>query len=816
MSISNGSNQSFTDSRSIDVLNKQSSGKNLLSVNSEQSNLSEKSKYRALILSGAIFIILQAIALSIVLFAAQSYDQDALEVNAAGRQRMLSQRLAKSLYQLQSTDLTVQQKENALKEAKLAYGVFNETLNAFTDGGETTGFDWKSKITLRKFNVEDKKSLLDDAWSLWEGYSEKVSRVLNDPEIQTNNPELFAETIILAQERNLKLLSLMNELTVALQNQSESRGNKLQTTQTILLLAVIANFLFLALGVVKRLRAGDEQALAFASSLSTKNLQLESTNDELEKVQTTLSGSHNELQQAYQALTEASENSEQRAQELAELSDDLSRMQQESTTIFDSVSHGLCLIGSDWKIGNQVSSAMYSIFETDTLTQRSFLELMRPHITEKDVTTLQSFLALLFSPKTSSKQLDKFNPLKSIEVTLNWDGQSFSSKHLGFDFKRIETREKIISVLITVMDVTEKVALENELKRSAEGKERQAELVMEITQSDRKELELFLAKTEKELDGINETLRNAGISSNGKSYLEEPQKILEEVFRKVHNIKGNSSLLGLTSVTVSCTQVEGELEKLRVSNQITGDRFLSSLVELAYLRELLCEYEDLIRSLLKNFEGGKLAAIGESTNSQSPWNELQKLVTKIADEEDKKVNLNLLALNTSLLSEQQNNDIKDVLIQLTRNSVVHGIESPATRISNRKWAEGTIQINSNLLTPQQSPLGISTLQINFRDDGQGLNPDTIVERAIKLGLISPEAAETLNDSQKVSLIFKPGYSSTETANEYSGRGSGMDIIRDKINNALGGKIKLRYETGKLFELKIMLPVLPEQNTALAS
>ncbi len=765
-------------------------------------------KYRTLVLSGSLFIIFQLIALLIIFFAAQSYDQDAREVNAAGRQRMLSQRLAKSLYQLQSPNLTAEQKVTTIQEAKLSHQVFDETLRAFINGGTTTGFDWKSQIELRKFNMKGKQSILNDASNLWKDYSDMVLAVLNDPNIETNNPELFDQTIALAQERNLKLLGLMNTLTVSLQEQAESRGKTLQISQTILLLAVIANFLFLALFVVKKLKMGDARTRQFALSLGSKNSELASTNKELGTMQTTLSDSHKELQGTYKELKEASAKSEQRAQELAILSEDLSRVQQESTTIFDSVSHGLCLIGSDWKIGNQVSSAMYSIFETDTLTGRSFLELMRPHITEKDVTTLKSFLDLLFQPKTSSKQLDKFNPLKSIEVTLNWDGQSFVSKHLGFDFKRIKSGDKIVSVLVTVMDVTEKVALENELKRSAEGKERQAELVLEITQSDRKELDLFLAKTEKELDQINEILRNAGISSDGKNYLENPQEILEQVFRKIHNIKGNSSLLNLTSMVESCTKVETELTQLRSNKKITGDRFLSSLVELAYMRELLCEYEDLIHSLLKNFEGGKAATRNQAAAAQSPWGDLQTLVTKVAETEKKKVNLNLLTLNTSLLNTEQHDAIKDVLIQLTRNSVVHGIETPDTRKRNGKWEEGNIQIDSSLLSAQESPLQTSTLQINFRDDGQGLDPDTIAQRAIEMGLISPQEIMSFNDSQKVSLIFKPGYSSTDIATEHSGRGSGMDIVRDKIVKSLGGKIRLRYETGKLFELKIMVPVSP--------
>lgn len=777
-----------------------------LSISPEDTTLEKKGfKYKKLLASGILFTIFQVIALIIVFVAASSYSKDALEVNAAGRQRMLSQRTAKLLYQLNNSGLTQDEQTKIISELELSHRVFDQTLKAFMAGGPTVGFDWKSEIQIRKADSDTDQKTLLDAQKLWTLYGEKIEEVIKSEQ----DYDLVVESVMLAKERNLKLLKLMNNLTVSLQEQSSARGSTLRILQTLLLVGVIANFLFISFRIIKQLQDNDIQTEEFANSLSFKNLELTSTNDQLATIQANLTESNREIQVAYQSLTEASASSERRAQELAELSDDLYLMQQESNTIFDSVGNGLCLIGEDWKIGHQVSSAMYSIFETDTLAERSFLELLRQHITEKDVATLESFLGLLFQPKTNSKQLDKFNPLKSIEVTLNWDGRSFVSKHLGFDFKRIIANEKIASVLVTVMDVTDKVALENELKRSAEGKERQTDLIMEIIQSDRKELEIFIGKTEKELDQINDSLRDFGVQSNETESIQDSHTLLEDIFRKIHNIKGNSSLLGLGSVTESCAKVETKLGELRDQNEITGEQFLSSLVELAYLRELLGEYDDLIHSLLKNFTLPNSDEVVDQTDS-SPWKQLHQLSQKIASDEGKKVDLNLMALKTDLLTDHQNEELQDVLIQLTRNAIAHGIEVPETRIARNKWAEGTIQIASSFLEPSQSPLKAPTLQVRFEDDGQGLDPEKIVNKAIEKGLITKSEANQLDDVRKVALIFKPGFSSAKTATEHAGHGAGMDIIREKIMKSLNGKLRLKYETGEKFILKILIPISEEK------
>ena len=139
----------------------------------------------------------------------------------------------------------------------------------------------------------------------------------------------------------------------------------------------------------------------------------------------------------------------------------------------------------------------------------------------------------------------------------------------------------------------------------------------------------------------------------------------------------------------------------------------------------------------------------------------------------------------------------DPLLHLLRNAFDHGIEMPEKRQALGKPAEGTIEIRAY-------HQGSYTV-IEIADDGQGLDMDKIIERAIAVQLVSPEQIEAMPNRQIQHLIFEPGFSTASKVSEISGRGVGLDVVKESLQT-FNGKLSLTTNRGKgtVFSLKIPL------------
>ncbi len=142
--------------------------------------------------------------------------------------------------------------------------------------------------------------------------------------------------------------------------------------------------------------------------------------------------------------------------------------------------------------------------------------------------------------------------------------------------------------------------------------------------------------------------------------------------------------------------------------------------------------------------------------------------------------------------------VKDVLIQLIRNAVVHGIESPAERQAAGKSAEGHIRINFEMTE------GGRAFRMMCEDDGRGLTPDTLRKTAVAKGIISQADASALSDQEAMMLVFRSGFSTASGVTRDAGRGVGMDVIAE-IAARLGGRISLNSEVGKNMRLSLSFP-----------
>jgi two-component system, chemotaxis family, sensor kinase CheA len=140
--------------------------------------------------------------------------------------------------------------------------------------------------------------------------------------------------------------------------------------------------------------------------------------------------------------------------------------------------------------------------------------------------------------------------------------------------------------------------------------------------------------------------------------------------------------------------------------------------------------------------------------------------------------------------------LADPLIHLVRNSIDHGIEMPDIRENAGKSTTGTIRLMAKNVQ--------DSVCIEIHDDGAGIDPQVIREKAVKKGLITEEQSHSLSDEDSLNLIFEPGFSTKEQVSDLSGRGVGMDVVRTSVNR-IGGTVVLKSEKGKGSVITVTLP-----------
>lgn len=141
--------------------------------------------------------------------------------------------------------------------------------------------------------------------------------------------------------------------------------------------------------------------------------------------------------------------------------------------------------------------------------------------------------------------------------------------------------------------------------------------------------------------------------------------------------------------------------------------------------------------------------------------------------------------------------LADPLIHIVRNSLDHGLESPEARVAAGKPRNGRLTIRAH----QES----DRVFIEIEDDGRGIDPDVIKRKAYEKGLIDEGQLERLSDKEAIHLVFRAGFSTAETVTDLSGRGVGMDVVRNALEK-VGGSIDLSSQVGRGTRLRLSLPL----------
>jgi two-component system chemotaxis sensor kinase CheA len=181
---------------------------------------------------------------------------------------------------------------------------------------------------------------------------------------------------------------------------------------------------------------------------------------------------------------------------------------------------------------------------------------------------------------------------------------------------------------------------------------------------------------------------------------------------------------------------------------------------------------------------------------ENVFNRFPRVVRDLARELSKNITLIIEGAETEL-DRTVIDEIGDPLIHLIRNSADHGIEIPEERFRKGKPAQGTIKLKAYH--------DGNNVVIEISDDGRGINLNNVLKTAIDKGLIDRERAKNLKESEIISFLFEPGFSTKDRVTDISGRGVGLDVVKTKIES-LGGGIEINTVPDQGTTFLIRLPL----------
>ncbi len=210
-------------------------------------------------------------------------------------------------------------------------------------------------------------------------------------------------------------------------------------------------------------------------------------------------------------------------------------------------------------------------------------------------------------------------------------------------------------------------------------------------------------------------------------------------------------------------------------------------------RSLVAAYQrlDLITAALQeNVMKTRMQPIG------TIWNKFPRVVRDLALECGKKVNVSMEGQETEL-DRTLLEAIKDPLTHLVRNAVDHGIEPPETRRHVGKPEIGRLFLRAFHEGGQ--------VNIEITDDGAGIDPERVAHKALERNLITAQQAAEMSQRDILNLIFTPGFSTAEQVTNVSGRGVGMDVVKNNIA-MINGAIDVQSQVGRGTTIKVKIPL----------
>lgn len=730
------------------------------------STQSVNSRYRGLILSIAAFLALIGVLLAFTFYTSSVLERNTTLVNISNKTANNAQAIIKDLFDLRSS---VGEHINSPHQKRVRERLEDNTqdidrlLISMRVGSEYNDEAGKS-YKIPNITTASEVAALEEAQQDWNKLKPLITAYLKGAsDIRVDSSDELALAYEQAKTSSLRMNDALDKLTSEVYKETESQANTIRLIQILGVAAIFAYFLIFVFFFVRRLRDTDAEALA---------------------------------------------------------------ARRETQEIMETVNTGLFLLDKDLNIGQQHSRALNGIIGEDRLSGENFADVLRGRISDKDLKTTRQFIEQLYNPRVKEKLVDSLNPLNKVMLHNTSGEESATNRYLDFKFSRVYEDKDIARILVNVNDVSDAVYLEQRLEKERSQNDMQIEMLTTILNVNPKIINEFISNTKAHIDKMNNILKNPGSSQF------ELEGKLNAIYREMHSLKGEASALKLHSFTKIAADAEDKLDALQNQGKLSGNNFLPLAVHLDDLLSLSNTIETLGERInqaapkshasAQPMKKAAVAASSSSANHASAANQLvatasfaggnnidlsddiadeqlayyQDFAQDIAVRQGKQVQLNGHNLAHVTIPERLKKPVREISIQLLRNAVVHGIESPEARQAAGKSAIGSIDL--------EMQRDAQNLIIVLQDDGQGINYEGIRNKLVAAGRYNSEEASTLTEGELLKTLFTSGFSTKEHADEDGGRGVGLDVIKALVKE-YDGKLNVNSELGKMTRFVITLP-----------
>ena len=732
-------------------------------------NIDDNKRYQGLIISIALFLTLIGALLAFTFYTSSLLQRNTVLIDKTNQVANSAQAVIKDLFDLDNSygeDINSPHIKRVLERLEENTTLISGSLTAIGQGGKVTDANGEN-YTLPKINASSQTKVVA-ATEQWEVLEPKIQRYLNDAgNIMVDSSDDLTQAVEQAKTSSLFINDSLDQLTDDVFSNAERQADTIRLIQILGVIAIFAYFIIFVFFFVRRLRNTDAE---------------------------------------------------------------VSAARRETQEIMETVSTGLFLLDKDLEIGQQHSRALTDIIGSDNLAGQNLTSVLRGRISDKDLNTTQKFIEQLYNPRVKEKLVDSLNPLHKVMLHSNATSQNAGNRYLDFKFSRVYDGKNIVHILVNVNDVSDAVYLEQRLEKERSQNDMQIEMLTTILNVKPKVINEFINNTKQSIEKVNNVLKNPGSSQY------ELEGKLNAIYRDIHSLKGEASALKLHSFTKIASDAEDKLQALQNQGELAGNDFLPLAVHLDDLLSLSNTIETLgerinlstsptnrsINSSIDSIDEEPLASTIVATNPNTLQNDLvdnsfdeegeyidlsddtdddhlayyRNFAQDIAIRQAKQIRLTSQTINQVQIPESLRKPVKDIVIQLVRNAIVHGIESPATRELADKSTVGNISLEM-----QSSD---ENFVISVEDDGQGIDYQGIRNRLVELGRFSNDEALELGRGELLKQLFSSGFSTKEQADEDGGRGVGLDVIKAQVK-ACDGHLNVNSKFGQMTRFVITLP-----------